>query len=55
MYVETLRRLPVPVINILRKLENIKRKIIKCNWSKVFNDTCLNENFLPHYTNKLIL
>ena len=55
MYVETLRNLPVPAINILRKLENVMRKIIKCKWSKVFNDTCLKENFLPNYINSFII
>ena len=51
MYVNNLRNLPFTASSILRKLENVKRKIIKCKWSIVFNETCLNENILPNYTN----
>ena len=51
MYVDNLRKLPFTASSILRKLENVKRKIIKCKWSIVFNETCLNENILPNYTN----
>ena len=51
MYVDNLRNLPFTASSILRKLENVKRKIIKCKWSIVFNKTCLNENILPNYTN----
>ena len=43
MYVETLRNLPAEAMQIIRKLENVKRKIIKCKWSMVFNDTCIND------------
>ena len=51
MYVETVRNLPAEAMQIIRKLENVKRKIIKCKWSMVFNDTCINEKLLPNYTN----
>ena len=29
---------------ILRKMENIQRKMIKSKWSLVFNNTCIKEN-----------
>ena len=51
-YVEKLRTLPNRVINILRRLESIQRKIVKCKWSLVFNNTCISENILPNYTNE---
>ena len=44
MYVETVRNLPAEAMQIIRKIENVKRKIIKCKWSMVFNDTCINLN-----------
>ena len=34
-----LRNLPAEAMQIIRKIENVKRKIIKCKWSMVFNDT----------------
>ena len=40
-----LRNLPAEAMQIMRKLENVKRKIIKCKWSMVFNDTCINNLF----------
>ena len=49
-YVEKLRTLPHRIIQILRKMENIQRKMIKCKWSLVFNNTCIKENLLPTYT-----
>ena len=55
MYVENLRNLPSHASGVLRKLVNVKKKIIKCNWSIVFNNTCLNENVLPNYTYILIM
>ena len=50
-YVDKLRILPYNVRNILRRLEGTQRKIVKCKWSLVFNNTCLSENILPNYTN----
>ena len=49
-YLEELFNLPNYIRTQIRKLENIKTKIIKCKWSLVFNDTCLKENILPNYT-----
>ena len=34
----------------IRKLETIKYKILKCKWSQIFNQVCLNEKMLPNYT-----
>ena len=49
-YLNELFKLPNYIRTKLRKLENVKTKIIKSKWSLVFNDTCLNENILPNYT-----
>ena len=54
-YVEKLRTLPHRIIQILRKMENIQRKMIKCKWSLVFNNTCIKKNLLPTYTNLVVL
>ena len=54
-YLEELFNLPNYIRTQIRKLENIKTKIIKCKWSLVFNDTCLKENILPNYTRSNIL
>ena len=48
MYVENLRNLPSPAFSVSKKLENLKG-IIKCNWSIVLNDTCLNKNILHNF------
>ena len=49
-YLDELFKLPNYIRSKLRKLENVKTKIIKSKWSLVFNDTCLKENILPNYT-----
>ena len=33
-----------------RKLENIKKKIIRGQWSIKFNNVCLSEGLMPTYT-----
>ena len=35
---------------IYRKYENVIKKVINANWSKVFNHTCLKEYLWPTYT-----
>ena len=50
MYVETLRYLPPEAMQIIRKLENVKRKIIKCKWSLVFNNTCIKERLIDEWS-----
>lgn len=39
------------VKKILRKIEKMKKRIIKQGISVVFNNVCLNEGMLPKYTN----
>ena len=36
---------------LLRNIENIEKKLINCQLAAVFNETCLNEDILPIYTN----
>ena len=35
----------------IRNIENTEKKFIKCQLAILFNNTCLNENILPTYTN----
>ena len=35
----------------MRSLEHLYKKLIKANFAVTFNETCLNENKLPVYTN----
>ena len=37
-----------------RKYENLVKKYINAEWSKLFNSICLNENLWPTYTNFLL-
>ena len=34
----------------IRKLENVKYKLLRSKWSTIFNKICLEENLLPDYT-----
>ena len=36
---------------LIRNIENIEKKLINCQLAVVFNETCLNEDILPIYTN----
>ena len=36
---------------LIRNIENIDKKLINCQLAVVFNETCLNEDILPIYTN----
>ena len=49
-YIDELIRLPIQNKNDVKKLENIKHKILNANWSKIFNEICLKESLLPNYT-----
>ena len=40
-YVDELLRLPVESKNEIKKLENIKQKILNAKWSKIFNEICI--------------
>ena len=54
-YINELLKLPVFWRNIIRKLENLKFKLLKAKWSSIFNEICLKEKLLPNYTRILIL
>ena len=36
---------------LIRSLEHLYKKLIKANFAVTFNETCLNENKLPIYSN----
>ena len=38
----------------VRKLEKLNTKCIKIKYGIIFNDTCINEELFPSYTNKFI-
>ena len=42
--------LPEPMKFLYRKYENVIKKFINAEWSKVFNRTCLKEYLWPTYT-----
>ena len=50
-YSEKLYRLPRDLINIFRKYEATKKKLINAKWSAMFNETCISENLWPNFTN----
>ena len=51
-YVDELNKLPNFWKTVIRKLENIRIKLVKAKWSACFNNVCLKENLLPCYTRK---
>ena len=50
LYTELLFSLPNNILSSIRKLENIKKKLVKAEWSQHFNNVCLQENLMPNYT-----
>ena len=50
-YMELLHSLPSEFKSKIRKLENLKTKLINNSWSKIFNEVCLKEKLMPNYTN----
>ena len=36
-----------------RKYENLVKKYINAEWSKLFNSICVKENLWPTYTNRI--
>ena len=46
-----LHQLPEEQRRTVRKIENISKKLINCNFAVVFNDICIKENLLPTFTN----
>ena len=53
-YGHLLSLLPDSIKLMYRKYENLIKKVINAEWSKVFNRTCLKEYLWPTYT-KIIL
>ena len=45
-YGNLLNLIPQPMKNIYRKYENLIKKVINAEWSKVFDHTCLKEFFI---------
>ena len=52
-YVNELNSLPIACKSDVKKLENIKHKLLKASWSKIFNEICLKESILPNYTKNI--
>ena len=50
-YGNLLFEVPQQLRDMIRSLEKEKKKLIKTEWSKKFNISCLNENLLPKHTN----
>ena len=50
LYTELLFSLPNDFLSSIRKLENVKKKLCKAEWSQHFNNVCLQENLMPNYT-----
>ena len=50
-YGDLLYEIPQQLRDLIRSLEKEKKKLIKTEWSKKFNISCLNENLLPKHTN----
>ena len=44
-YVEELLKLPVESKNEIKKLENIKQKLLNAKWSKIFNEICIKDSY----------
>ena len=47
---DLLRRLSEEERKVFRELESTKKKIINAQFAVIFNQTCINENLLPHFT-----
>ena len=41
---------PYNIKQLLRKIENLEKKLVNARVAIVFNKTCLNENLLPTFT-----
>ena len=49
-YGSILNLIPLPMKCLYRRYENLIKKVINAEWSKVFNHTCLKEYLWPTYT-----
>ena len=54
-YMELLNSLPSELKSKMRKLENLKTKLINNSWSTVFNEVCLHEKLMPNYTKYFLI
>ena len=43
--------LPTQSKKLVRNIEKCNKKIVNNLYAKAFNETCINENILPNYTN----
>ena len=44
-------QLPPEERKVIRKIENISKKLINANFAVIFNEICSRENLLPTFTN----
>ena len=49
-YSQLLYAVPEELRKLIRKYENINKKLINLKWSIEFNSTCIKENILPNYS-----
>ena len=49
-FTNLLLNLPRHLLELVRKLENTRKKICRAQWSTTFNQVCLQERLLPSYT-----
>ena len=48
---ELIYQQPENIEKLLRKIENLEKKLANARVAIFFNKTCLNENILPKFTN----
>ena len=48
---DVLPRLSNEEKKVVRLIENTKNKITNAHFAVIFNQTCITENLLPHFTN----
>ena len=48
---DVLDLLPEPTKQTFNRIQKLNRKLSKAKQAVLFNETCLNENILPNYTN----
>ena len=48
---ELIYQQPEHIKKLIRKIENLEKKLANARVAILFNKTCLNENILPKFTN----
>ena len=43
--------LPKPNKDLIRSIEQTRKKLVKCAYALAYNKTCINEDILPKWTN----